>query len=338
MPVPEEADNSSAGYGRVPRVTAPVSVVVLDDFQDVALSIADWSPLEGRAHVTRHTDHLADPDALADRLAGADVVVAMRERTPFPATLLARLPRLRLLVTTGMANAAIDLPAAAAQGVVVSGTAGGSAAAAELTWALVMALARDVVADDRAVRAGRWQEHLGIELAGSTLGLLGLGRIGATVAGYAHAFGMEVLAWSENLTAERAAEHGARLVDKAGLFAGSDVVSVHLRLSERTRGLVGPAELRLLGPGGRLVNTSRGPIVDEAALLAALSAGTIAGAALDVFDVEPLPADAPLRQAPRTVLTPHVGYVSRQAYATMYGQCVEDVVAWLDGAPVRVLT
>ena len=316
----------------------PVSVVVLDDFQDVALSVADWSPLAGRADVVRHTDHLDDADALAARLADADVVVAMRERTPFPAALLARLPRLRLLVTTGMANASIDLPAAAAQGVVVCGTAGGSAATAELAWALVLAVARDVVADDRAVRAGRWQDHLGIELAGSTLGLLGLGRIGAAMARYAHAFDMEVLAWSQNLTAERAAEHGARLVDKAGLFAGSDVVSVHLRLSDRTRGLVGPAELRLLGPGGRLVNTSRGPIVDEAALLAALSAGTIAGAALDVFDVEPLPVDSPLRSAPRTVLTPHVGYVSRQSYAAMYGQAVADVVAWLDGDPVRVLS
>jgi phosphoglycerate dehydrogenase-like enzyme len=318
-------------------VPAPVSVVVLDDHQDVALSVADWSPLAGRADVTRCTEHL-EGEALVARLAGAEVVVAMRERTPFPAALLARLPRLRLLVTTGMANAAIDLTAAAGRGVVVCGTAGGSAATAELAWALVMAVARHVAADDRAVREGRWQENLGIELAGSTLGLLGLGRIGAAVARYARAFDMELLAWSENLTAERAAEHGARLVDKAGLFADSDVVSVHLRLSERTRGLVGPAELRLLGPAGRLVNTSRGPIVDEAALLDALAAGTIAGAALDVFDTEPLPAGHPLRSAPRTVLTPHVGYVSRQSYAAMYGQCVEDVVAWLDGSPIRVLT
>jgi phosphoglycerate dehydrogenase-like enzyme len=318
-------------------VSLPVSVVVLDDHQDVALSIADWSSLAGRAEVARVAEHL-DGEALVARLAAADVVVAMRERTPFPADLLARLPRLRLLVTTGMANAAIDLAAAAARGVVVCGTAGGSAAAAELTWALVLALARHVPADDRAIRAGRWQENLGVELAGSTLGLLGLGRIGAVVARYARAFDMELLAWSENLTAERAAEHGARLVDRAGLFAGSDVVSVHLRLSDRTRGLVGAEELRLLGPGGRLVNTSRGPIVDEAALLAALSAGTIAGAALDVFDTEPLPAGSPWRSAPRTVLTPHVGYVSRQSYAAMYRQCVEDVVAWLSGTPVRVLT
>jgi phosphoglycerate dehydrogenase-like enzyme len=319
-------------------VPTPASVVVLDDWQDVALSVADWSPLAGRAEVVRHTDHLADADALVDRLSGADVVVAMRERTPFPADVLARLPRLRLLVTTGMANAAIDVAAAAARGVVVSGTSGGSAATAELAWALVLAIARDVPGDDRAVRAGRWQEHLGMELAGSTLGLLGLGRIGSVMARYARAFDMRVLAWSEHLTAERAAGHGARLVDREELFRGSDVVSVHLRLSERTRGLVGAPELRLLGPDGRLVNTSRGPIVDEAALLAALHAGTIAGAALDVFDVEPLPVDSPLRTAPRTVLTPHVGYVSRQSYAAMYGQCVEDVVAWLDGAPVRVLS
>jgi phosphoglycerate dehydrogenase-like enzyme len=319
-------------------VPAPVAVAVLDDWQDVALSVADWSPLAGRASVVRYTDHLQDDDALVDRLADAAVVVAMRERTPFPADLLARLPRLRLLVTTGMANAAIDLAAAARQGIVVSGTAGGSGAAAELAWALVLAVARDLVADDRAVRAGRWQEHLGIELAGSTLGLLGLGRIGAVMARYARAFDMQVLAWSRHLTAERAAEHGARLVDRDELFRASDVVSVHLRLSERTRGLVGARELELLGPAGRLVNTSRGPIVDEAALLAALHAGTIAGAALDVFDVEPLPADHPLRSAPRTVLTPHVGYVSRQSYAAMYGQCVEDVLGWLDGAPLRVLT
>jgi phosphoglycerate dehydrogenase-like enzyme len=318
-------------------VPAPVTVAVLDDWQDVALSVADWSPLAGRADVVRYTDHLQDVDALVDRLAGADVIVAMRERTPFPAGLLARLPRLRLLVTTGMANAAIDLTAAARQGIVVSGTAGGSGAAAELAWALVLAVARDLVADDRAVRAGRWQEHLGIELAGSTLGLLGLGRIGAVMAGYARAFDMQVLAWSQHLTAERAAEHGARLVDRDELFRASDVVSVHLRLSERTRGLVGARELALLGPAGRLVNTSRGPIVDEAALLAALHAGTIAGAALDVFDVEPLPAGHPLRGAPRTVLTPHVGYVSRQSYAAMYGQCVQDVAGWLDGAPLRVL-
>jgi phosphoglycerate dehydrogenase-like enzyme len=288
--------------------------------------------------VVRHTDHVADLGDLVERLAGADVVVAMRERTPFPAEVLARLPRLRLLVTTGMANAAIDVAAAARQGVVVSGTAGSGAATAELAWALVLAVARGVAADDRAIRAGRWQERLGIELAGSTLGLLGLGRLGSAVARYAHAFDMRVLAWSEHLTPERAAEQGAELVDRAELFRRSDIVSVHLKLSERTRGLVGAAELDLLGPDGRLVNTSRGPIVDEAALLAALHGGTIAGAALDVFDVEPLPADHPLRSAPRTVLTPHVGYVSRQAYAAMYGQCVEDVLAWLDGAPVRVLS
>ena len=315
----------------------PVSVAVLDDYQDVALSVADWSPLAGRAQVTRYTDHLADVGALAARLAGADVVVVMRERTPFPAELLARLPRLRLLVTTGMANAAVDLAAAAGRGVVVCGTAGGTAAAAELAWALVMAVARGVAADDRAIRAGRWQEQVGIELAGSTLGLVGLGKIGARMARYGQAFGMEVLAWSQNLTPERAAEHGARLVDRDGVFAGSDVVSVHLRLSDRTRGLVGARELELLGPDGRLVNTSRGPIVDEAALLTALRAGTIAGAALDVYDVEPLPPGHPLRSAPRTVLTPHVGYVSRQSYAAMYAQVVEDVVGWLDGAPVRVL-
>jgi phosphoglycerate dehydrogenase-like enzyme len=266
------------------------------------------------------------------------VIAAMRERTPFPAALLDRLPRLRLLVTTGMRNASIDLAAAHRRGVVVCGTGGSAAGTPELTWALMMALTRNIPAEDARIRAGGWQSTVGRELAGRTLGLLGLGRIGQRVAGYGRAFGMDVLAWSQNLTADRAESCGARLVDKAALFRESDVVSVHLQLSDRTRGLVGAAELSLLGPDGYLVNTSRGPIVDESALLAALHGGTVAGAALDVFGTEPLPADHPFRSAPRTVLTPHLGYVTDRGYEAFFADTVEDIVAWLDGVPVRVLS
>lgn len=315
-----------------------VRVAVLDDYQQVALRSAYWTPLAARADITVFTEHVADEDALVEQLQPFDVVVAMRERTPFPASVLDRLPTLRLLVTTGMANAAIDLPAAQRNGVVVCGTESVGSSAPELTWALLMALVRHVPVEDSAVRAGGWQITVGIDLQGRTLGLLGLGRIGQRIARYAHAFDMDVIAWSQNLTAEVAYEHGARLVSKAELFAQADVVSVHLKLSERSRGLVGADELALLGPRGYLVNTSRGPIVDEAALVAALRAGSIAGAALDVFDVEPLPADHPLRGLPNTVLTPHIGYVTETTYAAFYAGVVEDIVAWLDDAPVRQLS
>ena len=312
-------------------------VAVLDDYQQAALTSADWSPLAGRADVTVFTGHVADPAALAARLAPFEVIVAMRERTPFPADLLRQLPALKLLVTTGMANAAIDLAAARDRGVVVCGTGGSAASTAELTWALLLALVRSVPAEDARIRSGGWQHTVGHELAGRTIGLLGLGRIGERVAGYARAFGMEVIAWSQHLTAERARGCGAELVSKPDLFARAGVVSIHVRLSERTAGLVGAAELALLGPGGYLVNTSRGPIVDEAALIAALRDGVIAGAALDVYDVEPLPAGHPLRSLPNSVLTPHLGYVSTEGYAVFYGEAVADIVAWLDGSPVRVL-
>jgi phosphoglycerate dehydrogenase-like enzyme len=316
-----------------------VRVAILDDYQDIALRITDWTSLSGRADLVRFTDHLFDPDDLVNRLESFDVVIVMRERTAFSAEVLARLPQLRLLVTTAMTNASIDIAAAAAQGVAVCGTeANGEVATREFCWALIMAVARDLGPEDQTIRAGRWQERVGIELAGSTLGLLGLGRIGTDMARYARAFDMRVLAWSQNLTAERAAEAGAELVDKKDLFERSDIVSIHLRFSDRSRGLVGVDELVALGPRGRLVNTSRGPIVDEAALIGALREGAIAGAALDVFDVEPLPHDSPWRSTPRTLLTPHIGYVSSQAYENMYRECVEDIVAWLDGAPLRLLT
>jgi phosphoglycerate dehydrogenase-like enzyme len=283
------------------------------------------------------TDHLTDPAALARRLAPFEVIVAMRERTPFPAGLLQQLPALRLLVTTGMANAAIDLAEARRRGVLVCGTGGSAVNAPEITWALLMALARSIPAEDARVRAGGWQHTVGRELAGRTIGLLGLGRIGERVAGYSRAFGMEVIAWSQHLTEDRARACGAGLVTKPELFRRASVVSVHVRLSERSTGLVGAAELALLGPDGFLINTSRGPIVDEAALVAALRDGSIAGAGLDVFGTEPLPAGHPLASLPNTVLTPHLGYVTAEGYGVFFRDVVADIGAWLDGSPVRVL-
>jgi phosphoglycerate dehydrogenase-like enzyme len=309
-------------------------VAVLDDYQGVALGCADWSALE----VEVFPDHVADDDALVEQLAPFDVVVAMRERTPFPRARLERLPSLRLLVTTGMRNASIDLDAARELGITVCGTGSLGPPTAELAWALILALTRHVPAEDAAMRAGGWQHTIGPELAGHRLGIVGLGRLGARMAAIARAFEMEVVAWSQNLTAERAAEAGAARVDKDELFATADVVTIHLVLSDRTRGLVGTSELALMRPTAYLVNTSRGPIVDEAALLDALHAGRIAGAALDVYDTEPLPGDHPLRRAPNTVLTPHIGYVTTGTYEVFYRDAVEDVERWLAGDPVRVLT
>lgn len=311
-------------------------VAVLDDYQDVARSLADWGSLP--AEVVVYRDHLADEGAVATRLKDFDVAVAMRERTPFTRKLFERLPRLRLLVTTGMRNASIDLRAAADRAVVVSGTAGLPSPTAELTWALILALARHVPREDRATRDGRWQETLGVTLAGKTLGVLGLGQLGSRVARVAKAFEMDVLAWSQNLTAERAAAVGATLAgSRDEVLARADVVTIHLVLSERTRGLVGARELALMRPTAFLVNTSRGPIVDERALVEALRAGAIAGAGLDVYDEEPLPPDHPLRRLPNTVITPHLGYVTEETYRVFYSQAVDDIRAYLAGAPVRVL-
>lgn len=315
----------------------PIRVAILDDYQSIAQSSADWTPLNGRADVTSFYDHVADPTDLVRRLEPFEVVVAMRERTAFPAAILDRLPNLALLVTTGPFNAAIDVAAANARGIVVCGTGGVPHTTAELTWALIMAITRRVPAEDAALREGRWQTTIGPELAGSTLGIIGLGNIGSRIARYAHAFDMEVLAWSQNLTNERAEAVGAKLVGKRELFARADIATVHLKLSERTTNLIGRPELELLGPRGYLVNTSRGPIVDEAALAAALSDSVITGAALDVFSVEPLPADHPLRFAPNTVLTPHIGYVSLPMYERFFTDAVEDIVSWMRGTPVRVV-
>jgi phosphoglycerate dehydrogenase-like enzyme len=271
-------------------------------------------------------------------LAGAPVVVAMRERTAFDAERLERLTDLRLLVTTGMGNAAIDLDAAAANGIVVCGTGGRARHTVELTWGLILALLRSIPAEDARVRAGGWQHTIGTELDGATLGLVGLGRLGSAVVPVARAFGMDVIAWSQNLHAARAAEAGAEAVAKEELFRRADVVSVHYKLSPRSAGIVGAAEIGAMKPSAYLVNTSRGPLVDTTALLRALHDDAIAGAALDVYDREPLPPDDPLRAAPRTVLTPHLGYVTRENYRVFFSDVVEDIEAWLDGRVERRLT
>jgi phosphoglycerate dehydrogenase-like enzyme len=312
-------------------------VALLDDYQGVALSMADWKSLPKDTEVVAFPDHLADERALAARLADFDIVMAMRERTPFPRTLLERLPKLKLLITAGMRNASIDMKAAAERGVLVCGTAGLPYPTAELAWGLILGLMRRIPSEDRATREGRWQTSLGLGLNGKTLGVLGLGTLGSRVARVGRAFEMEVLAWSQNLTAERAAEVGATLVPKDELLARSDIVSIHLVLGERTRGLIGARELGLMKRTAYLVNTSRGPIVDEAALVPALREGTIAGAGLDVFGTEPLPLDHPFRSLPNTVIAPHLGYVTEETYRIFYGHAMEDIQAFLRGEPVRVL-
>jgi phosphoglycerate dehydrogenase-like enzyme len=312
-------------------------VALLDDYQGVALSMADWKSLPPGTEVVVFKDHLAEEDAVAKRLADFDIVMALRERTPFPRTLLERLPKLKLLITAGMRNASIDMKAAAERGVVVCGTAGLPYPTAELAWGLVLSLMRRIPAEDRATREGRWQTSLGLGLNGKTLGVLGLGTLGSRAAKVGLAFEMEVLAWSQNLTTERAKETGATLVPKDELLARSDIVSIHLVLGERTRGLIGARELGLMKRSAYLINTSRGPIVDEAALIRALGDGTIAGAGLDVFDEEPLPLDHAFRRLPNIVITPHLGYVTSETYRVFYGHAVEDIKAYLDGKPVRVL-
>lgn len=316
-------------------------IAVLDDYQGVALTSADWSPVTDHSTspstVDVFRDHVSEPAALVDRLEPYDAVVVMRERTPLPREVLTRLPRLRLVVTTGRRNPSIDTGAAAEAGITVCGTDSLSSAPAELTWALVLGLARHLVTETTAVRDGGWQTTVGRDLAGHTLGLVGLGRIGTQVAAVGRAFGMDVVAWSRSLTSERAADAGARAASLDEVLSTSDVVSIHLVLAEGTRGLIGERELGLMRPDALLVNTSRGPIVEERALLAALDSGHLDGVGLDVFDEEPLPARHPLRRAPRTLLTPHLGYVTQDVYATFFTGVVEDVTAYLDGSPVRTL-
>ncbi|MEU9689287.1 D-2-hydroxyacid dehydrogenase family protein [Amycolatopsis japonica] len=312
-----------------------MKIAILDDYQEVALGFGDWDSLGAEIEV--FTKPFADPADVVGRLRDFEVVVAMRERTRFPAEVLDRLPALRLLVSTGHRNAAIDVAAARRNGVVVSSTGYIAAPAAEHTWALILAAARNVPVESRNMRDGGWQTTVGTILAGKTLGLLGLGRLGAGAAKIGQAFGMETIAWSQNLTQEKADPHGVTAVSKDELFARADVLSVHLVLSGRSRGLVGAAELAAMKPTAMLVNTSRGPIVDEAALVDALRRKEIAVAALDVYDVEPLPSEHPLRTLDNVVLTPHIGYVTREAYEIFYRDAVEDIAAFQAGSPLRVM-
>jgi phosphoglycerate dehydrogenase-like enzyme len=310
---------------------------ILDDYQGVALEMADWSPLEGRVEIVVERKPFADEDAAARAFAGSEIVAAMRERTPFPRSLVERLPNLKLLNTTGMRNASFDLAALRDRGVVVCGTEGGGLDTAELTWGLILGAARRIAEDHRSMRDGLWQTRIGNRLEGKTLGVLGLGRLGSAVARVGLAFDMKVIAWSPNLTAERAAAVGVERVDKEALLRQSDVLSVHMVLSPRSHGLVGRNDIALMKKTAILVNTSRGPIVDAYAVIEALEAGRLGCAAFDVYDREPLPADHPLRRTPNVLLTPHIGYVTEENYRSSYPQIVENVVAFLDGHPVRVI-
>lgn len=317
----------------------PLQCRILDDYQNVSLSLADWRSLAPQVECQALTEHIADENTLAETLKDADIVVIMRERTPFTAALFTRLPKLKLLITSGMRNASIDLAAAKKHGVTVCGTGSGQSAPVELTWALILGLARHLMTENNAFRHnGSWQSTLGFGLSGKRLGLLGLGKIGQKMAHIAQAFGMDVCAWSQNLTAERAAEQGVTLcASKEELLQTSDVVSIHLVLGERTRGLLGAQELAQMKPSALLINTSRAAIVDQPALLSALQKGVIAGAGLDVFDVEPLPADHPFKTQPNLLATPHLGYVSDGNYQVYFTEAVEDIQAFLAGKPVRVL-
>jgi phosphoglycerate dehydrogenase-like enzyme len=315
-----------------------VAIAILDDYQNVALSMADWSGLQKNHRIVAFNERLPDVEAVARALAEFEIVGVMRERTPFQRALFEKLPKLKLLVTTGKRNASIDLEAAKAHGVTVCNTGGAGRATAELTVGLMIALARHFREEFQAMRpGGGWQTTLGIDLEGRTLGLLGLGNLGAKVGRIGAAMGMKVIAWSQNLTAEQAAERGAERVEKDELFHRSDVISIHLVLSPRSRGLVGARELGLMKPTALLINTSRGPIVDEAALLAALKEKRIAGFGGDTYDVEPLPADHPLRGEPRALLTPHLGYVTEETYRDFFGGMVQAIEAWLAGKPINVL-
>lgn len=314
-----------------------LQIAVIDDWQSVASGVADWSALASQGEVHFLHDYPADTALMIERLNGFDVICVMRERSTFDKALLQGLPKLKLLVTGGMRNAAIDIPAAKALGITVCGTDSYKQAAPELTWALIMASTRNLMAEASSLRAGGWQVGLGGDLYGKTLGILGLGSIGQKVAQFAQVFGMRVIAWSENLTPERAAESGVMRVSKQELFEQADILTVHLVLSERSRGLVDAQALAWMKPSARLINTARGPIVDEQALVAALESGRLAGAALDVFAEEPLPVDHPFRSLPNVLATPHVGYVSEQNYRQFYEQMIEDIQGWASGMPIRVL-
>jgi len=312
-------------------------LAILDDYQNVALTMADWDGLRPSLEIQTFRDPLAGEDAAAALLGDFEIVVAMRERTAFRRSLLERLPKLKLLVTTGMVNASIDIKAAAARGIVVSGTSSLRHPTAELTWGLMLALARNITREDAGMRRGTWQTTVGVGLHGKVLGILGLGKLGSQVATFGKAFLMDVIAWSENLTVEHCNSLGVQRVEKQELFRRADFLTIHTVLSKRTRGIVGPEELAAMKSTAYLINTSRGPIVEERALLAALETRKIAGAALDVYDQEPLPADHPLRRIENVILTPHLGYVTEENYRVFYGEAAENVRAYLAGNPIRVL-
>jgi phosphoglycerate dehydrogenase-like enzyme len=316
-----------------------LTCAILDDYQDVARAIADWRPLSGKVDVQVFRDHYFDRAALADALQRFDIVVVMRERTAFDAQLFERLPNLKLLVTTGLRNASIDLVAAAKRGVTVCGTESSVGSTSELAWGLIFSVLRNIPAEVAHFRnGGRWQTSLGRGVHGRTLGVVGVGNLGARAAKAGLAFGMDVMGWSRSLTADRCRELGIRRAASLDeLLAGSDVVTLHLTLNAQSHGLIGEREFGLMRPGAILVNTSRGPIVEERALIDALRARRIAGAGIDVYDVEPLPADHPFRSLDNLIATPHLGYVTEESYRVYYGQAVEDIAAWLAGKPVRVL-
>ena len=313
-----------------------IKVAVLDDYQGVALQMADWGVLKGKAEVTVFRYHLSDPTAIVKRLNPFDVVCVMRERTPLPRAMIEQLVNLKLLASTGARNASIDLDAALERGITVCGTDYSSHGAIELTWALILAIVRNVPAEIASLRSGHWQMSVGGDLEGRTIGVVGLGSIGSKIAMIARAFGMNVLAWSQNLTRETAERHGARLAAKEDLFRAADIVTVHLVLSPRTKDIIGEPELKLMKHTAYLVNTSRGPLVDENALIHALRNRAIAGAALDVYDIEPLPDSHPFRSLDNVLATPHIGFVTEETYKTFYRDTVENINAWLSGNPIRV--
>jgi phosphoglycerate dehydrogenase-like enzyme len=313
-----------------------INIAILDDYQNVATSLGDWNSIPD-AKVQSFQDHIADEDDLVKRLSPFEVIVAMRERTPFPRSLIERLPNLKLLITTGARNASFDMAAIKQRGITVSGTRGSATSTAELAWGLIIGLTRHIPEEDRNIREGRWQTTVGPVLTGKTLACLGLGNLGSQVARVGKVFGMDVIAWSQNLTQERCDEIGARLVSKDELFQQADILTVHLVLSDRTRGLVAERELAMMKPTSYLINTSRGPIVDEDALIHAVQNDRIAGVGIDVYSVEPLPADHPYRSLKNSLLTTHIGYVTSDGYNTMYGDAVEDIKAFLAGSPVRVV-
>ncbi|MEC9153047.1 MAG: D-2-hydroxyacid dehydrogenase family protein [Pseudomonadota bacterium] len=312
-------------------------VAVLDDYQNISQTVADWGPLSDRATIDVFTTPIGDEDAVALALSNYEIIVCMRERTQFPASLIAQLDRLKLIITTGMRNRSIDSDAARQRGITLCGTPGLGAPAGELACALIMALMKNIPADDQSMRSGEWQPNIGHNLGGKTLSLFGLGKLGAYVARFGLAMEMDVIAWSQNLTDKRAAEVGVRRVEKEEALSAADVLCVQLILSDRSRGLIGVSELALMKPTAFLVNTSRGPIVNENALIDALRQKRIAGAGLDVYDVEPLPINHPFRSLDNTILTPHTGYVTIENLAHMYNHVVEDIAAFIDGVPIRVL-